>query len=75
MDSLEEAFTYLIEHLDPEVDEYAAAESFRSMTWPSGELVTDFLARYLEEGKAAQLQSKQICRFMITQLPQETQFI
>ena len=37
-------------------------------------MVTDFLARYLEEGKAAQLQSKQICRFMITQLPQETQF-
>ena len=74
MDSLEEAFTYLIEHLDPEVDEYAAAESFRFMTWPSGELVTDFLARYLEEGKAAQLQPKQICRFMIIQLPQETQF-
>ena len=44
------------------------------MTWPSGELVTDFLARYLEEGKAAQLQPKQICRFMIIQLPQETQF-
>ena len=73
MDSLEEAFTYLIEHLDPEVDEYAVAESFRSMTWPPGELVTDFLARYLEEGKAVQLQPKQICRFMITESPEETQ--
>ena len=77
MDSLEKAFTNLIKHLDPEVDEYTAAESFRSMTWPPSELVTDFLARYfrgrLEEGKAAQLQPKQICRFMITQLPQETQ--
>ena len=68
MDSLEEAFTYLIEHLDAEVDEYAAAESFRYMTWPPGELVTDFLARYLEEGKAVQLQPKQNefrCKFGI----------
>ena len=39
-----------------------------------GEFVTDFLARYLEEEKAAELQPKHICRFMIAQLPQETKF-
>ena len=42
MDSLEEAFTYLIEHLDPEVDEYAAVESFRSMTWRQVNLLRIF---------------------------------
>ena len=71
--SLEEAFVYLIEHLDPEVDEFAATERFREMTWPPGEMIMDFLARYLEEGTMARLDPKQVCRFLITQLPQEAQ--
>ena len=41
------------------------------MTWPPGEYVTDFFARYLEEAIRAQLTAKQGCRFMLTQLPQE----
>ena len=70
-DTLDGAFEYLIEHLDPETDEHAAAERFREMTWPPGEAITNFAARYMEEGKAAQLRPKQICRFLATQLPQE----
>ena len=54
-DTLDDAFEYLIGHLDPEIDEHAAAERFREMTWPPGEAITNFTARYLEEGKAAQL--------------------
>ena len=72
MDSLEEAFTYLIRHLDPEVDEYAAAESFRSITWPP--IGYGLSLQVLRGRKSRELQPKQISRFMITQLPQETQF-
>ena len=57
LDSLDAAFTYLVERLDPKTDEFAATEKFRLMTWPPGECVTDFFARYLEEAIRATLTS------------------
>ena len=55
--------------MDPEVDEFAATERFREMTLPPGEMFMDIFARYLEEGTMARLDPKQVCRFLITQLP------
>ena len=72
-ESLQAAFEYLIERLDPKADEFAATERFRLMTWPPGETAMDFFARYLEEAKTTQITPKQACRFMVTQLPQEMQ--
>ena len=69
LDTLDAAFTYLTERLDPEVDEFAATERFRLMTWSPGEQVTDFFTRYLEEAARAKLTPKQVCRFVVTQLP------
>ena len=60
LDSLDAVFIYLIERLDPETDEFAAAERFRLMTWPPGECATDFFARYLEEAIRAQLTPKSV---------------
>ena len=72
-ESLQAAFEYLIERLDPKADEFDATERFRLMTWPHGETAMDFFTRYLEEAKTAQITHKQACRFMVTQLPQEVQ--
>ena len=38
------------DRLDPKVDVFEAASSFRQLTWPVNEPVYDFLARYLELG-------------------------
>ena len=78
VETLGAAFEYLIERLDPEADEFAAAERFRLMAWPPGETAMDFFARYLRgqrgyEAKTAQVTPKQACRFLVTQLPQEVQ--
>lgn len=72
-DSLEEAFAYLKERLDPEEDEFEAAAKFRQMTWGPGEPVQDFFARYLEEGVRAGLAARATCVFMVSQVPGEVQ--
>ena len=72
-DSLEEAFSYLKERLDPEEDEFEAAAKFRQMTWGPGEPVQDFFARYLEEGVRAGLTARATCVFMVSQVPGEVQ--
>ena len=73
LDTIAAAFEYLKERLDPEKDIFAAAERFRTMTWPPGELATDFLVRYLDEAIQAELTPKQACVFFVTQMPQEIQ--
>ena len=48
-ETLADAFTYLKERLDPEVDMFDAAANFRRMAWSPGEAIQDFFTRYLEE--------------------------
>ena len=70
-DTLDEAFKILKERLDPTLDVFEAANTFRQLIWLVGELVHDFTARYLEERLKAGLNAKQVCAFMTTQLPVE----
>ena len=70
-DTLDEAFKILKERLNPTLDVFEAANTFRQLIWSVGELVHDFTARYLEEGLKAGLNAKQVCTFMTTQLPVE----
>ena len=70
-ETLNAAFTLLKARLDPPADIYEATNRFRQLVWPVGEQVYDFFARYLEEGLRAGLTTRQICVFMITQLPME----
>ena len=72
-DTLEDAFKYLKEKLDPEEDEFEAAAKFRRMTWTPGEPAPDFFARYLEEACKAGITPKTACTFMVSQAPVETQ--
>ena len=73
LDTITAAFDYLKERLDPEKDTFAAAERFRTLTWPPGELATDFWVRYLDEALQAELTPKQACVFFVTQMPREVQ--
>ena len=41
-DTLEDAFNYLKEKIDPEEDEFEAAAKFRRMTWTPSERAPDF---------------------------------
>ena len=70
-DTLENAFKLLKERLDPPADIFEAIGRFRLLVWPVGEQVYDFFAQYLEEGLRAGLSTKQVCMFMISQLPME----
>ena len=72
-DTIAAAFEYLKERLDPEKDTFAAAERFRTMTWPPGEMARDFFFRYLDEALQAELTPKQACVFFVTQMPREVQ--
>ena len=72
-ETIEEAFSYLKERLDPEPDEFEAAANFRRMTWSPGEAVQDFFTRYLEEAIRAGLTPKAACVFMVSQTPGEVQ--
>ena len=72
-DTLEDAFNYLKEKLDPEEDEFEAAAKFRRMTWTPGERAPDFFARYLEEACKAGITPKTAYTFMVSQAPVETQ--
>ena len=72
-DTLEEAFAYLKERLDPEEDEFLAGANFRRMTWTPGEPVQDFFARYLEEATKAKLRPRAACVLMVSQAPAEVQ--
>ena len=72
-DTLEEAFAYLKERLDPEEDEFLAGANFRRMTWTPGEPVQDFFARYLEEATKAKLRPRAACALMVSQAPAEVQ--
>ena len=57
-DTLADAFAYLIDHL-----EHTATERFLQMTWPPGETILNFIARYMAGGKAPQLRPKQMSFF------------
>ena len=70
-ETIEEAFDYLKERLDPDI--FEAAAEFRRMTWGPGELVQDFFTRYLEEAIKARLAAKSACVFMISQAPIDVQ--
>ena len=70
-ETLDRAFAILNERLDPVVDVFEAAGTFRQLVWPVNEPVHDFFARYLEQGIRAGLNSKQSCILMTTQLPVE----
>ena len=70
-DTLENAFKLLKDRLDPPADIFEAIGRFRLLVWPVGEQVYDFFAQYLEEGLRAGLSTKQVCMFMISQLPME----
>ena len=70
-DTLDEAFTYLKERLDPEEDVFDSAARFRSMAWVPGEPVQDFFVRYLEEAIKAGISAKSACVFMVSQVPLE----
>ena len=68
---MENAFKLLKDRLDPPADIFEAIERFRLLVWPVGEQVYDLFAQYLEEGLRAGLSTKQVCMFMISQLPTE----
>ena len=69
-ETLEEAFTYLKERLDPEEDIFDSAARFRAMTWIP-EPFQDFFARYLEEAFKAGVTAKTACILMVSQVPPE----
>ena len=56
----------------PDKDIFAAAERFRTMIRPPGELAR-LLVRYPDEAIQAELRPKQACVFFITQMPHEIQ--
>ena len=70
-DTLENSFKLLKERLDPPADIFEAIGIFRLLVLPVGEQVYGFFAQYLEEGLRAGLSTKQVCMFMISQLPME----
>ena len=70
-DTLEEAFAYLKERLDPEEDIFDSAARFRTMTWVPGEPVQDFFVRYLEEAVKVGIKAKTACILMVSQVPTE----
>ena len=72
-ETLEEAFTYLKERLDPEEDEFLAGANFCMMTWSPAEAAEDFFARYLEEAVKAKLHPKSVCVLFVSQAPMEVQ--
>ena len=72
-ETLEEAFTYLKDRLDPEEDEFDEAARFRNVTWTPGEAIQDFFTRYLEEAKKVGLTAKTACVFMVSHAPSEVQ--
>ena len=59
LNSLNTAFANLFEQLNPETDEFAAAEKFRLMTWPPGEYGTYFFARLTQLSQEVLLELKE----------------
>ena len=50
------AFKVLKESLDPSIDPFEAANRFRCMTWPSGELVYNFFCEIPGSGSEGQVE-------------------
>ena len=73
LNTITAAFEFLKERLDPEKDVFAAAERFKNLTWPPGELAMDFYVRFLDEALQAELTPRHACVFFVSQMPQEVQ--